>query len=148
MINTDPAGFSFQCGCCGVDTGQKNKTDNGSYVVTAAKRDTVSTTAYLLSNVLPLLAFDFTQYPDVIQFIVIFGFLAVLCLLHRRIDSNLCLELAGYRLYQCSMQRKNSSKNNVMVLIRKKQLNVNDEMKIHKINDELYIGEFVRPANG
>lgn len=40
------------------------------YMVAAVEKDTVSTTTYLLSNVLPLLAFDFTQWFDTVQFMI------------------------------------------------------------------------------
>ena len=111
-------------------------------MVVAAEKDTVSTTAYLLSNALPLLAFDFTQWFDTVQFMIILGFLAVLCLLHYRCDSNVCLELVGYRLYKCSLHSEYDDKEEITILIRRKQLNVNDEVVIRKLNDELYIGKY------
>lgn len=92
--------------------------------------------------VLPLLAFDFTQWFDTVQFIIVFGFLAVLCLLHYRCDSNVCLELVGYRLYKCSLHSESDDKEGIIILIRRKQLNVNDEVVIRKLNDELYIGKY------
>lgn len=117
------------------------------YLVVNAEKDTVSTTTYLLSNALPLLAFDFTQCFDAIQFVIIFGFLVVLCLLHHRCDSNICLELVGYRIYKCKLCNESGNKEGVMVLIHRKQLNTNDEISVQKINDELYIGEYIIPES-
>jgi hypothetical protein len=114
----------------------------GGYMVVAAEKDTVSTTAYLLSNALPLLAFDFTQWFNMVQFMIIFEFLAVLCLQHYRCDSNVFLELMGYRLYKCSLHKGFDDKEGITILIRRKQLNVNDEVNIQKLNDELYIGKY------
>lgn len=129
-----------------IKTLRKQITQNaGEYRVVAAEKDTVSTTAYLLSNALPLLAFDFTQWFDTVLFMVVFGFLAVLCLLHYRCDSNVCLELVGYRLYKCSLHRESDDKERIILLIRRKQLNVNDEVVIRKLNDELYIGKYKAP---
>ncbi len=126
-----------------VKTLRKQTAQNmGEYMVVTAEKDTVSTTAYLLSNALPLLAFDFTQWFDTVQFMIVFGFLAALCLLHYRCDSNVCLELVGYRLYKCSLHSENDDKEGITVLIRRKQLNVNDEVIIRKLNDELYIGKY------
>ena len=122
--------------------------DEDKYMVVAAEKDTVSTTTYLLSNVLPLLAFDFTLWFDVVQFMIILGFLAILCLLHYRCDSNVCLELAGYRLYKCSLCDKGKSEakgKKATILIRCKQLNVNDEVLIRRLNDDLYIAKYVAP---
>lgn len=121
---------------------QQTSQNTEEYMVVTAEKDTVSTTAYLLSNALPLLAFDFTQWFDMIQFMIIFGFLAVLCLLHYRCDSNVCLELAGYRLYKCRLHNDFGYKEETAILIRRKQLNVNDEVVIRKLNDELYIGKY------
>jgi len=129
-----------------IKTLKKQTTQNtDEYMVVAAEKDTVSTTAYLLSNALPLLAFDFTQWFDAIQFMILFGFLAILCLLHHRCDSNVCLELVGYRLYKCSLHNQYGDKDGVTIFIRRKQLNVNDEVVIRKSNDELYIGEYKVP---
>ena len=126
-----------------IKTLRKQVTQNtGKYMVVDAVKDTVSTTAYLLSNALPLLAFDFTQWFDTVQFMIILGFLAVLCLLHYRCDSNVCLELVGYRLYKCSLHSEYDDKEEITILIRRKQLNVNDEVVIRKLNDELYIGKY------
>lgn len=114
--------------------------DVDSYIVAAAEKDTVSTTTYLLSNVLPLLAFDFTLWFAAAQFFIILGFLVTLCLMHHRCDSNVCLELAGYRLYKCRLHNEEDTKE-VTILIRRKQLNVNDEVSILRLNDELYLGK-------
>ncbi len=118
------------------------------YMVVAAEKDTVSTTTYLLSNALPLLAFDFTLWFDVVQFLIILGFLVILCLLHHKCDSNVLLELIGYRLYKCSLRVENKSEvkeKRVTILIRRKQLNVNDEIMIRRLNDELYIAQYKVP---
>ena len=124
-----------------IKTLRKPTTQNTEeYMVVAAEKDTVSTTTYLLSNALPLFAFDFTQWFDMVQFMIVFGFLAVLCLLHYRCDSNVCLELVGYRLYKCSLHNESGDKKGITILIRRKQLNVNDEVVIRRLNDELYIG--------
>ena len=131
--------------------------DEDRYMVVAAEKDTVSTTTYLLSNVLPLLAFDFTLWFDAVQFLIILLFLAILCLLHYRCDSNVCLELAGYRLYNCSLRGKGKpdakcrlhndfgDKEETAILIRRKQLNVNDEIIIRRLNDNLYIAKYIAP---
>lgn len=126
-----------------VKTLRKQETQNAErYMVVTAEKDTVSTTAYLLSNVLPLLAFDFTQWFDALQFVIVFGFLVTLCLLHYRCDSNVCLEIVGYRLYKCSLHSMSGDKEGIMLLIHRKQLNANDEIIIRKLNDELYIGKY------
>lgn len=77
-----------------------------------------------------------------VQFMIILGFLAVLCLLHYRCDSNVCLKLVDYRLHRCSLHSESDDKEEITILIRRKQLNVNDEVVIRKLNDELYTGKY------
>lgn len=110
------------------------------FSVVTAEKDTVSTTTYLLSNALPLLAFDFTKWQSVATFLVIFGSLALLCLLHHRYDSNICMEIFGYRMYNSWLNNDFETKDGITVLIRKKALNANDKIAIRKISGELYIG--------
>ena len=76
-----------------------------------------------------------------------FGFLAILCLLHFRCDSNICLELAGYRWYKCSLRSASEDKEDITVLIHRRQLNANDVITIRNLNDELYIGRYKKPEN-
>lgn len=110
------------------------------FSVVTAEKDTVSTTTYLLSNALPLLAFDFTKWQSVVTFLIIFGSLALLCLLHHRYDSNICMEVCGYRMYNCWLNNDFETKDGITVLIRKKALNANDQIAIRNISGELYIG--------
>lgn len=125
----------------------ESRRNTEEYKVVTAQKDTLSTTAYLLSNVLPLLAFDFTLWFDALQFMILFGFLAILCLLHFRCDSNICLELAGYRWYKCSLRSASEDKEDITVLIHRRQLNANDVITIRNLNDELYIGRYKKPEN-
>lgn len=115
------------------------------YLVVSSEKDTVSTTTYLLSNVLPLLAFDFTQWFSTVQFVILIAFLTILCLIHYRCDSNVCLDLVGYRLYKCNLSSEYGDKKRVTILIRRRQLNVNDEILIRRLNDELYIARYKVP---
>lgn len=114
------------------------------FSVVTAEKDTVSTTSYLLSNALPLLAFDFTKWQSAVTFLIIFGSLALLCLLHHRYDSNICMEICGYRMYNCRLHNDFANKDGIVVLIRKKSLNTNDQIAIRKISEELYIGYEVK----
>ena len=110
------------------------------FSVVTAEKDTMSTTSYLLSNALPLLAFDFTKWQSVVTFLIVFGSLAWLCLLHHRYDSNICMEIIGYRMYSSSLRNDFENKNDIIVLIRKKTMNTNDQIAIRKISGDLYIG--------
>jgi hypothetical protein len=102
-----------------------NREENSSrrYVLDA-QEDKNATTYFLLSNVLPLLAFDFTSWFNTKLFLFIYLSLACLCVMYNRIDANICLEIAGYRLFRCSLEDNDSNvQENVMVLMKTKQLN-------------------------
>ena len=45
----------------------------------AVEEEKTITAEYLLSYILPLFAFDFTQWQDMIKFLIIWGFLFLLC---------------------------------------------------------------------
>ena len=54
--------------------------------------------------------------------------------------SNICMEVCGYRMYNCRLNNDFETKDDIIVLIRKKALNANDQIAIRKISGELYIG--------
>lgn len=113
------------------------------YIVAEAKEDTIATTTYLLSNTLPLFTFDFTKWQSTVTFLIVFLVLLWLCVVHNRYDCNVCLELAGYRLFQCQLKRKEEDKEDILVLIRKRSLNANDLVSVRLIGDELYLGYII-----
>lgn len=137
-------GFSFS----GIVTFGVLKREGGQnytqYYVVEAEEDTVSTTAYLLSNTLPLFAFDFTNWESTVTFLIVFIILFVLCLIHNRYDCNVCLELFGYRLYKCWLNREGKTIDDAVVLIHRKALYKNDEIAVRLIGSNLYLGYVVK----
>jgi len=110
------------------------------YKVIKSEIDTISTSTYLLTNVLPLLAFDFTKWKSTITFLIIILFLFLMNSIHNRYDCNICLELMGYRMYTCWLKDDREEQRQLTVLIRNTSLNANDEIAIHKLNDNLFFG--------
>lgn len=64
---------------------------------------------YILFYVLPLLAFDFTKWRQVVQFLIIFATLTFLSLKHRYVYANIVLEVRGYTCYDCTLQNADGS---------------------------------------
>lgn len=67
---------------------------------------------FLLSNLLPLSAFNFTQWDGVVLFGFFYSIIAIININYRHLDPSFILELMGYRQYECSVEDKSG-----MVLI-------------------------------
>ena len=73
-------------------------------ILESVKEEKTITAEYLLSYILPLFAFDFTLWSQVVLFLIFFMTLGFLFLRHNYYCVNIVLELAGYRFYQCSIK--------------------------------------------
>ncbi len=74
-----------------------------NFSVDEVKEDKTITAEFLLSYILPLFAFDFTLWEEVVLFLIFFVVLGLLCIRHNYFCVNIVLELYGYRFYQCTM---------------------------------------------
>lgn len=59
---------------------------------------------YVLSYILPLFAFDFTIWSDVVKFLIFFSVFGFLSIRHDQFSVNVLLELRGYRFYTCKLK--------------------------------------------
>ena len=80
-------------------------TDDEKYVLTIndAKESKTVTAEFLLSYILPLFAFDFTQWDEVVKFLIFFLIFGFLCIRHNNFSVNIILELMHYRMYECKL---------------------------------------------
>ena len=80
-------------------------TDDEKYTLTIqeAKESKTVTAEFLLSYILPLFTFDFTQWDEVIKFLLFFIIFGYLCIRHNNFSVNIILELMHYRMYDCSL---------------------------------------------
>lgn len=81
-----------------------------------ASKQKAVTAEYLLSYILPLFAFDFTKWTQVVLFLIFFATLAFLCLKHHYVYANIVLELRGYTCYECSLQNTDGSEFETVVV--------------------------------
>ncbi|NLF41670.1 MAG: hypothetical protein GX587_03150 [Bacteroidales bacterium] len=81
-------------------------TEYNSYKVIEAIQEKGITSEFLLSYVLPLFAFEFTQWDGVVQFLIYFIILAFLCIRNNNVYANLILEIKKYKFYDCELQWK------------------------------------------
>lgn len=77
-----------------------------AYIVIEAKQEKGITSEFLLSYVLPLFAFDFTQWDGFVQFLIYFIVLAFLCVRNNNVYANLVFEIKKYKFYDCELQWK------------------------------------------
>lgn len=74
--------------------------------VIAASEDKTITAEYLLSYILPLFAFDFTQWSHVVLFLIFYGILGFLCVRHNYFSVNIILEIVNFRFYTCKVKNE------------------------------------------
>ncbi|MBR6094061.1 MAG: hypothetical protein IKP92_03445 [Lachnospiraceae bacterium] len=79
--------------------------DDEKYVLSIqeAKESKTITAEFLLSYILPLFAFDFTQWDEVVKFLIFFLIFGFLCIRHNYFSVNIILEILHYRMYECSL---------------------------------------------
>ena len=117
-------------------------TDDEKYTLTiqeAKERKTI-TAEFLLSYILPLFAFDFTKWDEVVKFLIFFIIFGYLCIRHNYFSVNIILELMNYRMYECSLVNADGKEVNRTV-ISKSILSVRKgkDIKVSILNNEYYL---------
>ena len=111
-----------------------------SLKVLARHEEKTITAEFLLSYILPLFAFDFTVWKQVVLFLLFFCTLAFLCVSHRHFSANVVLELAGYRFYRCTLQDKDGNESEKIVVSRKTlAYSVGSTIIVRTLNNEYLI---------
>ena len=70
---------------------KKNSDGSQEYTIDDVEEEKALSSEYLLSYILPLFAFDFTVWHQVILFLVFFFVLAFLCICHNYFNVNILL---------------------------------------------------------
>ncbi len=84
----------------------KSKGGTKNYEIVSAKEEKYLTSEFLLAYILPLFAFDFTLWYEVILFIIFFSTFAFLSIRHSNFSVNIILEIAKYRFYFCELKNE------------------------------------------
>lgn len=79
------------------------------YTIITAKEEKTITAEYLLSYILPLFAFDFTVWSEVVLFLIFFSVFAFLSIRHNHFSVNILLELMRYRFYSCYLKNEDGA---------------------------------------
>ena len=118
----------------------KNSDANQEYILLSAKRDKTISVEFLLSYILPLFAFDFTKWKEVVLFMIFFFILGWLTIKYNRFTINLILELLQYQVYECVIENADSKKTETKVISKNPLIvHVGSEICLDSINNEFRI---------
>lgn len=81
-----------------------SKEGSTKLMVKDAADDKTITSEYLLSYILPLFAFDFAKWDQVVLFLVFFVTLFFLCIRHNHFTVNILLEILNYKMFTCELE--------------------------------------------
>ena len=102
----------------------------------------------MLSYILPLYAFDFAQWDEVVKFLIFFLIFGFLCIRHNIFSVNIILEFMHYRMYDCKL--KNADNKEIeRIVISKNILSINKgkNIKVKILNNEYYLDLYDKKNN-
>lgn len=85
-------------------------------IIKSATKQKAVTAEYLISYILPLFTFEFTQWKEVVLFLIFFVTLAILCLKHHYVYANIVLELRRYTCYDCTLENVDGSTSDTVII--------------------------------
>lgn len=95
------------------------------------------TAEYLLTYILPLSAFDFTKWEQVVLFLIFFATVAFLYIRHDYFSVNIILEIVGYRFYSCKLETEDKVEVSRKVISRRRLNNcVGDTLRLKALNND------------
>lgn len=116
----------------------KRKSGAEKYIIVEAKKSKDITIEYFLAYVLPLFAFDFTQWDQLIIFLIFYLSLGFLCVKHSYFTANIILEILKYNFYECSLKNSDGKVIDKYV-ISKNNLETENSILLKSINNEYMI---------
>lgn len=107
------------------------------YTILTVTEEKTVTSEFLLSYILPLFAFDFTQWKSVVLFFVFFLTLGFLCIKHETFTVNIVLEVFGYQFYGCDLEDEDRNSITWMIISRADLKGcVGDSVYLKPLNNE------------
>jgi len=116
----------------------KRKSNSEKYMIVKSKKSKEITIEYFLAYILPLFAFEFTKWDQVIIFLIFFIVLGFLCIKHSNFTANIVLELLKYNYYECTLKNVDGIEVQKYV-ISKKNLMKENQVYLKNINNEYMI---------
>ena len=101
------------------------------------KEEKTITAEYLLSYILPLFAFDFTLWSDVILFLIFFFSHGFLCIKHNHFSVNIVLELMGFGFYICVFKNEDGIEMEQLIISRRRLMGcIGEAIYLKPLNNE------------
>lgn len=85
---------------------QERSTNKEQGIIVRAKRANKLSAEFLLAYILPMIAFDFSYMNNIVLFLIYFVVLSFLCIRNSNVYTNIFLELKGYKMYECDIERR------------------------------------------
>lgn len=104
---------------------EKSKEGSTRVMVKNVKTEKTITSEYILSYIVPLFAFDFTKWDQVVLFLFLFLTLGFLCIRHSHFNVNILLEILNYKLFTCEVEDEDKN-------IMQRKIISNRALNIHK----------------
>lgn len=110
------------------------------YKLKKAKENKTITSEFLLSYILPLFAFDFTQWDGVVEFLIFFIVLGHICIRYNYFSVNIIFEVIGYKMYECILNNEDDC-DKEKIVISKQSLTIlgGYDIEVKTINNEFLI---------
>ena len=109
------------------------------YTIKEVHEQKTAAMEYLLSFILPMFAFDFTQWNQVVLFLIYFAVVGFLCFKHNLLVANIILEVAGYRFYRIVASKDYNVRVERNVITRAGLVNMKEEeVYLVPMNDDWY----------
>lgn len=106
------------------------------YLLVSATEEKSITSEFLLSYILPLVAFDFTVWYEVVLFLVFFVVFALLSIRHNYFSVNIVLELLRYRFYSCELEVEGIPIHKIIISREKLEAKIDEKLYIRPVNNE------------
>jgi len=119
--------------------------DYKKYKILSVEQEKGITSEFLLSYILPLFAFDFTEWVSIVEFLIYFLILAFLCVRNNNVYANLLFEIKKYKFYSCEMQwvAETDTTPIQMMVISKMPLTAHkgNTIEVAALNKPFYLGK-------
>ena len=86
---------------------KKNNTNPPVVCIRSAVKSNKLSSEFLLAYILPMIAFDFADLKNLVLFSIYFTILAFLCIRNNNVYTNIFLEIKGYKMYICNLEKNN-----------------------------------------
>ena len=86
---------------------KRSNTNPPEICIRSAVKSNKLSSDFLLAYILPMIAFDFADLKNLVLFLIYFTILAFLCIRNNNVYTNIFLEMKGYKMYICNLEKNN-----------------------------------------